>query len=165
MILLPAKVRPTSAEPSSWLSLLALMLGLLASGCAGLSPEGQAARNAELRVLAESRRQLELAQQPPDQDRTRGTTNACPVHRRTMSVRRVAITYGLVRGLPPVPSLETRTALFPFGETSVLGGCCVGVGMPTHARVFICPVCVTARAQWFAEAKLAKPRATTNLAP
>jgi hypothetical protein len=76
----------------------------------------------------------------------------CPVHRVTMHLGKVRLSYGL-----PVPDAEgtgyerERRALFPYAGDPVSAGCIPG--KREQAVVWICPECQKAAAQWRARAK------------
>ncbi len=69
----------------------------------------------------------------------------CPVHGTPLLVSVVPIVYGYPAG--PLPDSKELEA-FPFGESYVLGGCCIS--LPTRARVSQCEQCMIDRKSWFA---------------
>lgn len=81
-------------------------------------------------------------------------TRACPVHRVTMHLGKVALAYGL-----PVRNEEREAASrrsFPYSGDPVLAGCIPGIRR--RAVAWICPECQRVAAQWNASASASPPR-------
>ena len=78
-------------------------------------------------------------------DMTGGQSSTCQVHGERMSPKVVALEFGMQGFLMFID--EARPRLFPHADEPYDTGFCMSTGHK-NSRVFVCPLCTKARADW-----------------